>query len=374
VNISAFKWLQAGLMGVALQGPLHVSAAETQAPVQAAVDKADASQLAIDEGVYLSINGLDQWVTIRGRDLSNPVLLYVHGGPGMGSVFTAPVFAEWEKHFTLVQWDQPGGGFTQMKSPASQGALTIERFTKDGLAVTEQVLQRLGKKQLVLFGHSWGTLLGVEMVKARPELFSAYVGTAQAVGDAGNKLGYELALKAARERNDAAGIAALERVGPPPYEKFEDFFTRQQYSNPPAIAQSAAEQAHMAEFYGHLMKMPAPDAKYIATRENHPDQAQVWANFVEVQKALFRETWTWEARHLGMTFAMPVFVYQGAMDINTPVEAAREWVAELKAPSKGFNVIADAGHNTIVFQRELLQLINRDVRPLVVEDAKVASR
>jgi pimeloyl-ACP methyl ester carboxylesterase len=71
---------------------------------------------------------------------------------------------------------------------------------------------------------------------------------------------------------------------------------------------------------------------------------------------------------------MPVFVYQGDMDINTPVQTAREWLNDVQAPKKGFDLIKDSGHNTIVFQRELLSMINRDVRPLVADTAKVAKR
>ncbi len=370
MNGLTFKWLRVGAAALCINTPLNLAqAAETAAPASVS-----AAALAVDEGTFVNINGVEQWVTIRGQDLSNPVLLFVHGGPGMGSSITAPAFAEWEKHFTFVQWDQPGGGFTQMKNPAAQGAMTIARYTKDGLAVTEHVLKRLNKKQLVLMGNSWGTLIGVEMIKASPELFSAYVGSSQAIGSAGNTLGYELALQSARERNDATAIAALEKVGPPPYETFEDFFTRQQYSNPPAIPQSVAEKVYLAVFYGQLASPPGPEAKYVGVRENISDPTQVWNNFVEVQKALFRETWSWEARALGMKFKMPVFVYQGDMDINTPVQTARDWLNDVQAPKKGFELIKDSGHNTIVFHRELLRLINRDVRPLVAETAKVATR
>jgi pimeloyl-ACP methyl ester carboxylesterase len=368
MNLPTFKWLHASMAVVCICTPFIEARAETPPPT------AEPVQLAVDEGKFVRINGLDQWITIRGRDLSNPVLLFVHGGPGMGSSITAPVYAEWEKYFTLVQWDQPGGGFTQMKTPDNQGAMTIARFKKDGLAVTEHVLARLNKKQLVLMGNSWGTLIGLEMIKERPDLFSAYVGSSQAIGHAGNKLGYELALKAARDRNDATAIAALERVGPPPYEKFEDFFTRQQYSNAPGLPPSAVEQANSAEFWGKLATPPSADATWIAVRENLPDQMTVWNNFVEVQKKVFRETWSWEARSLGLKYDMPIFVYQGAMDINTPVATAREWLNDVEAPMKGFEVIADASHNTMVFERELLRLINRDVRPLVVGSTRMANK
>lgn len=349
--------------------PLGLAQADTPAP---AAQAAGPRQLAIDEGAYVNINGVEQWITIRGEDLSNPVLLFLHGGPGMGTAFMAPAFAEWQKSFTFVQWDQPGGGFTLAKNPDNQGPMTIERFRKDGLAVTEYALKRLHARKLVLMGNSWGTLLGVEMVKARPDLFSAYVGTSQAVGDAGNKLGYELALKAARERNDAVAIAALEKAGPPPYEKFEDLFVRQQYSNPPALPASAAEQAAMAEFYSFMAVPPPAEAHYLASRDAVAPE-KFWNDFVAAQKATFRQTWSWEARSLGMKFAMPVFIYQGAMDLNTPALTAREWFDDIQAPKKGFELLAESSHNTLVFQKELLRMINRDVRPLVAGQ-KVAQR
>ncbi len=330
------------------------------------------SRLAVDEGNYININGVEQWVTIRGHDLSNPVLLFLHGGPGIGNAAMAPAYSDWERSFTLVQWDQPASGFTHMKNPEKQGEMTVARYTKDGIAVTEHVLKRLKKDRLVVMGHSWGTLIGLEMIKARPELYSAYVGTSQAVGDAGNKLGYELALKAARERKDTAAIVELERVGPPPYTKFEDFLTRQKYSNPPAYPQSDAEKAKTADFLGILATPPSKDAKYTPSRLLKPEQMNqdpqnTWINFVEVQKALFRETWSWEARSLGNNFRLPIFVYQGALDINTPAQPVREWIEEIQSPIKGFELLPESGHNTIVFHQELLTLINRDVRPLVIE-------
>jgi pimeloyl-ACP methyl ester carboxylesterase len=362
---------QACVAALFILAPLNIVQAE--APAALAQAAPTAARLAIDEGAFVNINGVEQWITIRGTNLSNPALLFLHGGPGMGQAFMAPAFAAWEKGFTLVQWDQPGGGFTQLKNRDNAGPMTIERFRKDGLAVTQYALKRLHQRKLVLVGNSWGTLLGIEMVKARPELFSAYVGSSQAVGDEGNKLGYELALKAARERNDATAIAALEKVGPPPYEKFEDFFTRQQYSNPPALPPSAAEVAANAETWSFMATPPPADAKYLAPLPML-SPADMWMNFVETQKATFKQTWSWEARALGMKFSMPVFIYQGELDINTPALTARRYYQDIKAPKKGFELIAGAGHNTIAFQKELLRLITRDVRPLVIEGPKVARR
>jgi pimeloyl-ACP methyl ester carboxylesterase len=352
-----------------------VTASLAQTPPAPVTTSAPATQrLALDEGLFLKINGVEQWVTIRGQNAANPVLLFLHGGPGLGNSSMAPFFADWEKHYTLVQWDQPGGGWTELNNLGKdRGAMTIARFTADGIAVTEQLLARLKTKKLVLMGNSWGSLIGLEMIKRRPELFSAFVGSSQPVGGRGNVLGYELALEAARKRNDAAAIAALEKVGPPPYKSFEDFMVRQTYSNPPALPSSPAEQAASAEMWRHMVTPPPAGSKYVAAIAI-PQGYDWFKNFLDTQRLTFQETWNWDAKKLGSEFKVPVFVFQGSDDINTPLAATREWFDGIKAPRKGFAVVEGAGHNTIAFQAELLKLLDSQVLPVVAPGASVARR
>lgn len=321
--------------------------------------------LAIDEGLFVDINGMPQWITIRGRDRNNPVLLLLHGGPGFPMSFMAPILADWEKDFTLVQWDQPGGGSTWTKNVGrDQGPLTIARYVADGLAVAEWARGYLGAKKLVLMGVSWGTMLGLMMVQRRPDLFFAWVGASQVVsGPEGGKLGYQMALEAARKRGDAAAVVALEKVGPPPYARFEDFLVRQTYSNAPGLPMSPAEAAASAAQGKLLAVPPAPDAHYIARGLGPYDFLKV---FMDTQRATFAETWAWQARDYGMTFKVPMFVYQGENDINTPASLARAWFDQIRAPKKRFELIPGAGHNTFAFSGQLLALLDRDVRPLAV--------
>ena len=70
----------------------------------------------IEEGYFTSINGIDQWITIRGENRCNPALIILHGGPGMASSNSAPLYASWEKDYTVVQWDQPMSGATYAKN------------------------------------------------------------------------------------------------------------------------------------------------------------------------------------------------------------------------------------------------------------------
>ena len=134
-----------------------------------------------DEGRYVDINGVEQWITIRGRDTRNPVVLFLHGGPGLGMASAAPLFADWESRYTVVQWDQPRSGYTQARNVGRDiGPLTLERFTADALAVIAHVRKTTVAKRVVLFGHSWGTQIGLTLAQRHPELVSAYVGTGQA--------------------------------------------------------------------------------------------------------------------------------------------------------------------------------------------------
>ena len=333
------------------------------APAPPAASAAQQAARAIDEGLFVDINGVQQWITIRGSDRRKPILLFLHGGPGIGSTAMAPLFAEWEKSFTIVQWDQPGGGATDIKNAGKDiGPMTVARYTRDGLAVAQYALARLHQPKLVLMGNSWGTLIGLEMVHARPELFSAYVGTSQAVGDRGNRLGWEMAIEAARARGDTKAVAELQRVGPPPYKTIQDLLVRQTNVFPPALPMTPEEAAANADFTRIASAPPPPGAHYIA-----PITAPAGYNpgmvFVTTQMKIFDETWHWEARHLGTRFSVPMFIFQGGHDLNTPVQAAREYFDEIQAPHKAFEVVPGAGHNLIAFHAELLALMEKDVLP-----------
>ena len=111
---------------------------------------------------------------------------------------------------------------------------------------------------------------------------------------------------------------------------------------------------------------PAADARYIASGQAPYDFGKV---FMETQQATFAETWAWEARDFGLTFKVPVFIFQGDHDLNTPIALARAWFDQIRAPHKAFEVIAGSGHNTLAFSGQVLALLDKDVRPLVARSA-----
>lgn len=323
---------------------------------------------AIDEGQYVEINGVEQWITVRGKDRGNPVLLWLHGGPGIAMSGQAPLFFDWEEYFTIVQWDQPGGGATAAKNARNPGELTIERYVRDTIAVAEWARAHLGTGKIVVAGISWGSLLGLELAHRRPDLVAAYVGTGQIVsGPRGGKLGYELALADARSRGDTAAVAELEKAGSPPYAAFEAFITRQKYVNPPGQTPSKEEAAAIAAA-ARLLAAPAPPGSQYEGPKLSTELAI--EAFLTTQTAMFLETSAWDAEErVGLRFGVPMFFFQGADDRNTPTALVREFAERIEAPQKKLVIMPNAGHATVVFHDVLLALFNENVRPLVVQSA-----
>lgn len=163
----------------------------------------------------IRLGGVEQALLLRGRDRANPVLLFVHGGPGMGMLPLAPHCSdELERHFVVVHWDQRGAGAscTDAVPPES---LTLERIVADAIELSERLGERFGGP-ILLLGHSWGSIVGVHAVQQRPDLYRAYVGLGQLVhGLRNEELSWEFTRREAERRGDQQALDTLRGVAPP---------------------------------------------------------------------------------------------------------------------------------------------------------------
>lgn len=308
----------------------------------------------IDEGTYVIIGGIEQWITIRGEDRRNPVLLFLHGGPGDATnPWGHAAFRPWLKHFTVVQWDQRGAGRTFGRNRAGDpSAINIERMVRDGVELSELLLKRLQTKRIVLVGHSWGSTLGAFMAKARPELFHAFVGTGQVADPARNyTVAYAALLdKAAREGN-ARALRELNEAGPPPYKEGQGYAVQRKWSN---LFEGA--DVFLASTLGFALTAPGSTLGEIND----------WFDGQGVSGGqLVPKTSTLDASALAGVFAIPVFVIQGDEDFTTPTSLAKAYVASIRAPRKAFVTIRRAGHFAVFMkQEEFLKQLRARVFPL----------
>lgn len=308
-----------------------------------------ASQSFAEEG-FVRIGGNSQWLTLRGADRSNPALLIL---PGPGAAFSRLplLFAPWERRFTLVQWDQPGAGATFERNGPEPGALGIERLVRDGIEVVEHVCRRLGTPKIALLCFSGGTIVGLRMVKERPDLISAYVGSGQIVDWARqDALSYALLLERAEASGDTAAGAELTTIGPPPYADTATDAIKSRYAGAMTSAESAALAALDSAVLAELSAVP---------------MEQLRARATAVYDALRPEIVAFDGRRLGRTFGVPMFFLQGENDLFTVTSEVRAYAQWIEAPMKRFVELEGAGHSTFLLSSELLRLLDLHVRPVV---------
>ena len=310
----------------------------------------------IDEKSFVRIGGIEQWVTIRGQDRANPVLLLLHGGPGGAMSQLSPVFRGWEKDYVVVQWDQRGAGRTYGRNGVSAQPMTGARMVQDGIALTQYLLIHLHKKKLVLIGHSWGTELGVQMIKADPGLFSAYVGTGQVVAkEEKEEILYARLLAKLTAAHDSDGIAKLKAVGPPPYKSESDL-----------DVERTIQKRFETDAEKNLQSAMTPIVLYspdVSLRDIYDFfQGQSFAG-----EALYRELLGYDARKLGPHFDAPMFVFNGDRDLTTPADLAKTWFDRLDAPHKEFVLLKGGGHSAIMtMPDQFLRELNARVRPFAL--------
>jgi pimeloyl-ACP methyl ester carboxylesterase len=280
------------------------------------------------------INGTEQSVIIRGRDTANPVLLWIHGGPGSGQTpvtrrFNAPL----EGKFTVVYWDQRYAGQSYDPSLPLPQNLTIADYVSDLGVMVDRLRQRFHKQKIVLVGQSWGTVLGVLYAQQHPDKVSAYVGIGQVTNTPENeRLSYDFAVAEARRRGDADGLKALTQMGPPPR------------------AGSIFTPRDLLEKYGAFARADLGFSRLVmlsltAREVNWRDVAALFGAHKYSEKMLNGEfsRLVLDAGH--PHFDVPVFILAGRYDEISVQSLAHRFYERLTAPKKHFVWYENSAHN-----------------------------
>jgi pimeloyl-ACP methyl ester carboxylesterase len=311
----------------------------------------------IAEIAYRQLGGLDQWVMIRGKSVANPPLILLHGGPGLSETgffryFNAPL----EQSFTAVYWDQRGAG-KSFNRAIPRSSMTVERFISDLDELVDGVCERLDKTKVAIFGHSWGSALGVLYAARFPGKVAAYIGSGQ-IGDwaAGELASYEFALAEAQRLGSARGVRKLRAIGPPPYPA-EAVFT---------------ERTWLSRFEGRM----SPQALWKVGRAVLSGQKSsvfelpsTWRGFRFSMNAMWAEISRLNLIELAPALQMPVFFFLGRNDHWVPPQTSVAYLDALTAPSKKLVWFEHSGHEPFVdeptkFNAEMVGL----VRPALPSD------
>lgn len=317
-----------------------------------AVAKMSQQQIAADstssihEEKFILVNGIEQWVTIHGNS-TKPAILFLHGGPGSPiSPYSATLYQKWEKDFIIVQWDQRGSGKTFGRNAPEEltpeylkaNPLTVEQMVSDGIELTAYLLQRLSKKKIILFGTSWGSVLGVKMATKRPDLFYAYVGHSQITDPTDDLPLYNKVYHLAEKKQDTASLTILKAMGPPPYTE----------------AKNMGKLFRIVKKYERLNTTAAPDSWFVVTPDydNAKDNQHrsdgddySFVNYVgdkRLELKAMRATIHLMKNNTG--FKIPVYFIQGAEDLLTPPEATKKYFNSLKAPAKKYYLLSKTAH------------------------------
>lgn len=300
---------------------------------------------AISELKSVTIGGVKQWVYIRGEDVSNPILLMLHGGPGSGQIGFIRSFQRYlEKDFVVVQWDQRGAGLSYSKRIPPE-SMNINQFVEDTIETTKYILNHLDRKQVYLVGHSWGTILGMLAIKQAPQLYKRYFGVAQISHvKSSEKLSYTKLLEKAKAENHTKAYEALRDIGPPPWEHLKHDRVHQKY-----IEVFGGGITHDGKMVGKMMKNLLTSKEYNLRDCMRFIQGQLFS-----MKRLQIEMMKINLTELIHQVNIPIYFIMGKHDLTAPYEPSEEFFEKVNAPEKRWIMFEESAHSPIWEEPEKL--------------------
>ncbi len=293
----------------------------------------------INTSMYIEINGTQQWISIYGEDINNPVLLYLHGGPGSStSAYDYAFTRKWADVYTVVTWDQRNCGKSYDESQ-NDTALTYELMMSDGLEMTKYLIEYFDKEKITILGHSWGTYYGCNLVLEYPEYYECYIGTGQMVDMYQNEVAFQ---KIAKEWvSDDEGGELLQDLTPEHYTE-EHFLARNL----------------LMEKYGYDMMRDGTDYNLPAAVIFNPYYTLAdWVEFLNCDYTVYMDFLLSDEFSkfslAGRTeYEVPYYNINGDCDYQTNYMLAQEYFEKIDAPYKKLYIMEDTTHGLLESKSE----------------------
>jgi pimeloyl-ACP methyl ester carboxylesterase len=317
------------------------------------------SQGAISEKIFVSIGGVKQGMFIQSKNINNPVLLYLHGGPSFPNYFLIDKYKPGlEDYFTVCYWEQRGGGLSFNPEVTSQ-SMTFEQLTNDALEVTNYLRERFDKEKIFLMAHSGGTVIGLMSVAKAPQLFHAYVAMAQITNQAeSEKRAYQYMLDTYTSLGNKKRVNELLR-----YKMESDSNVLNFYKS--GIRDEAMHELGIGTM--HNMKsifrdifIPVWTCKAYTLQE----KINIWKSKFSFlpNTTLYNETIERNFSQEITSVDIPVYFVSGKHDLTVNIDLSREYFNKLNAPIKGFYTFEKSAHSPIYEEpKKLLEILVKDV-------------
>ncbi|NLM74359.1 MAG: alpha/beta hydrolase [Clostridiaceae bacterium] len=285
----------------------------------------------------IELNGRKQWISIRGWDKNAPVLLFLAGGPG-GTQMAAVrhELSELEKHFVVVNWDQPGSGKSYYAEKIK--FITPQTYIQDGHALTEYLKERFSKDKIYLVGESWGSALGIFLADKYPESYHAFIGTGQMVDFVETeRIDYAKAMEIAQSKGDTALIERLKANGEPPYYGNDVTWKSAAYLNYLSAYMTSNPSIHNP---GYNTFRDIASSEYGLL-----DKINFFRGIINTYNQVYQKLYTIDLRTDYTELDVPVYFLLGRHDVNAPTSLAEEYMQVLNAPDKKIVWFEHSGHN-----------------------------
>lgn len=294
----------------------------------------------IQQFEMVELGGMKQGVWIRGDNKDNPVMVFLHGGPGYPMFPFAPMgetMKRLEKSFTMVYWEQRGTGKSLSRRIPPE-TMTVDQFVSDTRELIECIQETLGVEKVFIWAHSWGSNFGAKFAARHPEMLHAYISTGQSVNPYRNeRLAYEFVLEQAREENNRRALREMATIDTlkANYHLEDALLVRKWVYRYGGIVKKGAEERFYVNIKDVFVILTAPQYS-ILERLNlliHPyfSIRKLWTDLKEIN-----------LKEQAPRIEVPVYFLVGRNDIIVSAKLAEEYFNKLEAP---------AGKELIWFER-----------------------
>ncbi|AEV30392.1 putative hydrolase or acyltransferase of alpha/beta superfamily [Sphaerochaeta pleomorpha str. Grapes] len=313
-------------------------------------DQGNAIASSISEKIFVEINGTRLGMFIRSTNKDNPVLLFMHGGPGMPEYFLEEKYPTGlDSVFTVCWLEQRGAGLSYYPGmPAEE--ITVDQLVSDGIAVSSYLCNRFGKEKIYLMGHSWGSLIGVKMAGKAPGLYNAYIGIAQISDQYQSEvLAFDYMLDTYRREGNTRMAEKLEMYSPyMSQKKFEHYFVSGFRDTVMHDLGVGTMHAMHSVFSGIFIPVMTSNAYTLKEKINIWKAKSFLAKSTSLRKEMFGSKLPEQIKVL----EIPTYFLSGVYDYTVSAILAKQFLSGITAPIKGFYTFDNSAHSPLFEESE----------------------